>query len=140
MEALCARAEHCEWELRRKLQLWKIDPEDAEKIISSLRSRRFVDDARFARACVRDKFMFSCWGRRKITAALRAKHIPQTLIAEALTVIDETEYVKMAEKLLNQKLAHAGEDTYESRSKAFRAVCARGFEPDIVARLLHAPH
>lgn len=138
LETLCAKAEHCRWEMHRKLALWKISPSDAEKIIKRLEDGRFVDDARFARAFVRDKYMFAGWGRRKIEAQLRARRIAANLIAQAMEeAIDQIQYEEIAEALVRRKAAAmADADTFEGRTRLFRSVAARGFEPELVARLI----
>ncbi len=140
LETLCAKAEHCRWELRRKLTLWKIAPAAADDIMQRLVDNRFVDDARFARAFARDKFMFAGWGRRKIEAHLRARCIPQPLIAAALAEgIDPAQYEAAARALVERRAAAMPDaDTYQGRTRLFRAVAARGFEPELVARLIRA--
>lgn len=138
LEALCAKAEHCSWEVRRKLATWKIGADDAEKIVQRLVDHRFVDDGRFARAFARDKFMFSGWGRRKIEAQLRARRIPAALIAKAMDEgIDPAQYETAARALVKRRAAAmADADTYGGRTRLFRAVAARGFEPELVARII----
>ena len=139
LEELCARAEHCEWELFSKLRTWKIAPDEAERIVARLRASRFVDDARYARAFVRDKFRFMRWGRLKIQNALRVKRIHPSIIAECLAEIDPEEYEQTARELVQRKMAALPEElrgTYEGRTKVFRAVAARGFEPAIIAKTM----
>jgi len=89
---MCARSEHCEWELKEKLKRWMISSADAEEILMVLRKGRFYDDRRFASAYVRDKMLYNRWGRRKIVYGLMAKRIPRELIGEALDEIDEEMY------------------------------------------------
>ena len=84
LEELCARAEHSSGELRRKLYGWRISGTDADDIIESLRRRRFVDDERFARAFVRDKYRFNHWGRLRIRIELRAKGVDGDVIGLAI--------------------------------------------------------
>ena len=110
LEALCARSEQCEGEIRRKLRLWQIGEEDADTIVRSLRRRRFVDDSRYAGAFVRDKYRFARWGRRKIELALRQKRVDADIIAEALEEIDEDEvYGKSLRQLIVLKSRLLGE-------------------------------
>ena len=72
LENMCARSEHCEWELKEKLKRWMISSADAEEILMVLRKGRFYDDRRFASAYVRDKMLYNRWGRRKIVYGLMA--------------------------------------------------------------------
>ena len=88
LEDLCARSEQCSGEARKKLSGWGIAPTDAERIISSLVERRFIDDSRFCRAFVRDKLYFARWGRRKIQLSLAHKQISRGLDSLALLALD----------------------------------------------------
>ena len=137
LEALCARSEQCEGEIRRKLRLWQIGEEDADTIVRSLRRRRFVDDSRYAGAFVRDKYRFARWGRRKIELALRQKRVDADIIAEALEEIDEDEYTEVLRQLIVLKSRLLGSaDTYDARSRLFRFAVLRGFESTIVSKII----
>lgn len=136
-EELCARAERCEHELREKMRAWHIDPRDIEAIINSLTTRRFLDDSRFARAFVRDKYRFAHWGRRRIAMALRQKRIDSDVIDEALEEINQDEYTAVLRSLLKAKAAHMERPlSYEDRMKLLRFAVARGFETQLVSSLL----
>lgn len=137
LEELCARSEHSTGELRTKLRQWRIAPADAEEIIESLTARRFVDDSRFARAFVRDKYRFARWGRRKIAMALKQKRIDSDTIDEALEEINQEEYTAVLRTLLKAKAAHMDRPlSYDDRVKLFRFAVARGFETQLVSSLL----
>ena len=129
LETLCARAEQCESELRRKLATWQIAPDDADAIIISLRSRRFVDDSRYAAAFVRDKYRFARWGRRKIEMALRQKRIDPDVAAEAMTEIDDKEYLSILRHIITAKAKPMAKPlAYEDRMKLLRFAVGRGYE------------
>ena len=137
LEELCARAEHCEFELRQKLYRWMVSASDADTIINSLKHRRFLDDQRFTRAFVRDKIQYARWGKRKIALALAAKRIERDTVAEALDDIDQSDYENNLAELLKAK-ARTIDDakTYDGRTKLFRFAASRGFEPDLVAKYI----
>lgn len=136
-EELCARAERCEHELREKMRTWRIDSRDIDAIINSLTTRRFLDDSRFARAFVRDKYRFARWGRRKIAMALKQKRIDSDTIDEALEEINQEEYTAVLRTLLKAKAAHMDRPlSYDDRVKLFRFAVARGFETQLVSSLL----
>jgi len=136
-EELCARAERCEHELREKMRAWRIDSRDIEAIINSLTTRRFLDDSRFARAFVRDKYRFARWGRRKIAMALKQKRIDSDTIDEALEEINQEEYTAVLRTLLKAKAAHMDRPlSYDDRMKLLRFAVARGFETQLVSSLL----
>ena len=137
LETLCARSEHCEWELREKLRGWNVASSDVEGILASLAKHRFYDDERFARAYVRDKLVHNHWGRRKIALGLYAKRVDRDIIDDALDGIDAEEYEGILFAFLQSKVRSLKEgNTYEGRTKLYRAGIARGFEPVTVARLI----
>jgi len=139
LEAMCARAEHCRYELRQKLFRWMVAPYEAEKILDTLEKNRFLDDRRFAASFCRTKAVYSRWGRRKIMFALRAKRIPSDIITEAMTVVDEDEYRSEMIALLRSKAASIKEgNTFEGRTKIYRFGVQRGYEPELVAAALRA--
>ena len=136
-EELCARAERCEHELREKMRAWRIDSRDIEAIINSLTTRRFLDDSRFARAFVRDKYRFARLGRRKIAMALKQKRIDSDTIDEALEEINQEEYTAVLRTLLKAKAAHMDRPlSYDYRVKLFRFAVARGFETQLISSML----
>lgn len=138
LEALCASAERCTSELRMKLRRWQVPSADADRIIESLAKRRFVDDERFARVFVRDRYRHMRWGRMKIKAALYAKRIPGWLIEEALTEIDDTHYESALRVVLRAKATSLGEEarTYDGRTKMFRHAASRGYELSLIASII----
>lgn len=136
LEELCARAEHCTGEIRERLWKWGIASDIQEKIIDSLIDRRFVDDTRFARAFVNDKFRFARWGRRKIAYALAAKRIDREIIRDTLAEIDEETYLKNLSDLIQAKAKSVGCETYEQREKILRFIVGRGYEPSLASDLI----
>ena len=62
----CSTAEHCRAEINEKLQRWGIAYDTIARILDRLESEKFIDDERFCRAFVNDKFRFAKWGKMKI--------------------------------------------------------------------------
>ncbi len=137
LESLCAAGEHCRNELHEKLRKWGMSSEESERILESLEERRFFDDSRFASAFVRDKLLYNKWGRMKIMLALKAKRLDSRITHEALDEIDEDEYRRIARELLTTKARTIKEgNTYEGRTRLYRAGISRGFEPSLVADIV----
>ena len=138
LENLCARAEHCESELAEKLRRWGIGASESAEIISGLRKHHFVDNARFARAFVRDKYRFARWGRMKIRMALAAKRISKEIVDEALEEIDEDIYTENLRHIIAAKARSLGEETssYEGRTKIYRFAISRGYESSLISKIL----
>lgn len=140
MEAKCAVAEHCSYEIRTSLMRLGLSSADIAKVIAKLQSAGFVDDSRFARAFVRDKYRFSGWGRYKISMALRAKRIDSSLIEEALGEIDRREYVRTAFRAIASRLRTIPADTdmRKVREKLLRFGTSRGYEMALVLKIINS--
>lgn len=139
LEELCSRSEQCTDDVRRKLYRWQIEPDEADRIVDSLIDNRFVDDARFARAFVRDRYRFAGWGRRKIRAALAVKRIPSSTVSEAMDEIDGALYQRKAFAALQAKLHGLDRsDPRACREKLLRFGLSRGYETDLVIRIIES--
>lgn len=132
MAALCARAEHCESEIRDKLRRAGMGGADVERVIDYLVEHHFIDDARYARAFTSDRVRFSEYGRNKILMALIAKHIDSHLIAEALDTIDHDQYAEVLLKATRQRARALDLDDYDQRAKLYRRLVSRGYESPLV--------
>lgn len=134
MADLCARAEHCEQEVREKLRKMGLPETETEKIIDFLIEGRFIDNARYARAFANDKVRFAGWGRRKIRMALMLKRIPSADIAEALEQIDKKEYAEALARAAESKCRGLDLGEYADRTRLFRSLAQKGFENELVTK------
>ncbi len=127
--AFCASAEHCRQEVEEKLQKWEVDEEAIQRILTTLETEKYLDEDRYCRAFVRDKFRFSKWGKLKIKEALYVKGIPSSVAWHHLNEIDEDEYLAVLREVLDSKrLGIRAKDEYEFRAKLVRSAMSRGFE------------
>ena len=137
LAALCAQAEHCQWEMLEKMRRWGV-PDDAQvRVLERLVNERYVDDERFARAFVKDKVQYNKWGRRKVEQALWQKHIDQDIRQQVLDETDDEAYLSVLRPLLKQKRksTKAASD-YEQNQKLLRFALGRGFTFDIIRQCL----
>ena len=133
----CSIAEHCVSEVEKKLIAWKVDEADRETIIAQLIEDDFINEKRYANAFARDKFNFNKWGKIKISMALVAKGLDKELINDALDQIDEGEYEEMLATILqNKEKTIKYEYEYEKQGKLFRFAQGRGFESDVIDRVM----
>lgn len=140
LEDLCARSEQCTYDLRRKLAGWGLSASESERILRQLADNRFVDDSRFARAFVRDRYRFAGWGRQKITAGLYARHIDKDIIEEALNEIDVRRYAAVAFKAMVSKLRQLPEEMEQrdKRMRLMRFAVGRGYEMSLIIKILES--
>ena len=134
---LCARAEHCQYELIEKMRRWEMSDEAQARVMQRLVSERYVDDERYARAFVRDKIRYNKWGRRKVEQALWMKHIDDDIRSRALSEIDDEEYLSVLRPLLKQKRRSikAASD-YELNQTLVKFALGRGFTLDIIRQCI----
>lgn len=137
LAALCAQAEHCEQEMRDKLKRWELDTAAADRIIARLQKERYIDDARYARAFVKDKIRYNKWGRRKVEQVLWQKRIADDIRQQVLGEIDENEYLDVLRPLLKQKRRTTkAENDYALNQKLVRFALGRGFTFDLIRQCL----
>ena len=131
--AYCTLCERCINEVSAKLTAWGIPHDEQQKIIARLIEEKFIDEERYCRAFVNDKVKFNRWGRIKITAALREKHLPQEHIKEALENIDEESYLQALKETIDIKRRELkGKDDFATQQKIIRHAASRGYEPALI--------
>ena len=133
----CSISEHCVSEVEEKLNAWCIECDDKAKIIDRLIAEDFINEKRFCVFFVKDKFRFNKWGKIKISYALKQKGLSNDLISMALGTIDEGEYEEMLAAILKTKLVGLKyEYEYEKQGKLFRFAQSRGFESNVIEKVL----
>jgi len=138
LTALCAQAEHCQWEMTEKMRRWELDEEIQARIMQRLVKERYVDDERFAQAFVKDKVKYNKWGRRKIEQALWQKHIDEDIRQRVLDDVDDEEYLSVLRPLLKQKKKSIkANNDYELNGKLIKFAMGRGFTLDIIRQCIN---
>ena len=138
LAALCAQAEHCQWEMLEKMRRWELSDEAQARVMERLMKERYVDDERYAHAFVKDKVRYNKWGRRKVEQALWQKHIGDSVRQQVLDEVDDDEYISILRPLLQQKRrsTKAASD-YELNQKLIRFAVSRGFTMDIIKQCIN---
>ena len=137
LAALCARAEHCQWEMLEKMRRWEVPEEAQARVMQRLVKERYVDDERYAQAFVKDKIRYNKWGRRKVDQALWQKHIDEDIRKRVLDEVDDEEYLGVLRPLLKQKRKSTKANSdYELNQKLMRFALGRGFTFDIIRQCI----
>ena len=137
LAALCAQAEHCQWEMTEKMRRWELSDEAQARVMERLTRERYVDDERYARAFVNDKVRYNKWGRRKVEQALWAKHIDEGIRQRVLDEVTDEEYLRVLRPLLQQKRRTTkAPDEYTLNRKLVQFALSRGFTFDIIRQCL----
>ena len=130
--SLCSLSEHCTSQIEEKLRSWGVSDKDADEIVAHLVEEKYIDNFRFARAYCHDKFLYSHWGRIKISQMLRHLHLSDEEIKEGMTTILDESYQQTLEDVLRAKDRTLKDtDKYQRKGKLVRHLLSRGFEMDL---------
>ena len=130
---LCARAEKSQEDARRLMRGWGLAERDAEGVLAKLVRDRFIDDARYAGAFVREKLRLSGWGEYKIRTALQRKRIDRALIDAGLAEADRSGMDERLRRQLERKARTAKYTTqYELKTKLIRYGLSLGYDYETV--------
>ncbi|WP_163716323.1 regulatory protein RecX [Mangrovibacterium lignilyticum] len=133
LAALCSRAEKSPGAIQKKLFQWDLSEEEADPVMQRLFAEKYLDEERFARSYVRDKFRFNHWGKVKIAFQLKTEKIAASVIEMALDEIDEADYRETVRGLMSEKIRKTkAANQYDLKAKVFRFAQSRGFETDLV--------
>ncbi len=134
----CAYQERCSSEVLRKLSILGANESEQEFVLQILKEEGFVDDSRFAHAYAQGKYKNNQWGRTKIFLELNRRGIPSKLNQQAIDSIDEQDYLKVLQNLIEKKVQTLrSKDSANLKEKAAYYCTGKGFEPDIVWRLIN---
>ncbi len=134
--AYCAEQEKCIFDIKIKLVQWNIDKALHAKIIDTLVEENFINEQRYAESFARGKLKNNHWGKIKIAAELKTKHIPQQYIQHALDSIDKQVYENILKMLLQKKLKMGAGKSVEVKNKAAQYAISKGFESALVFSVL----
>jgi regulatory protein len=136
MMAYCSRSEHCVFDVMEKLSAAAVSEDDANEIVQELIRLGYIDELRYARAFVNDKFRFNKWGKIKIAHVLRQKKVASNVIQEALDTIDDEAYNQVLMQLIESKKKTTKATATQQRAAVMRFALSRGFEYETIMRLL----
>jgi regulatory protein len=133
----CAYQERSHAEVKEKLYSFKLRKSDVEEILSSLIEEDYLNESRFATQYASGKFRMKHWGRIKIKISLTQKQVSAYNIKSALAQIDEAEYLKTIERLAEKKGKELkGETAFVKRHKIIQYLLQKGFENNVICRVL----
>lgn len=137
--ALCSRSEYCIFDIKEKLRKKQLPQDEIDEIIEFLLKEKYIDETRYCRSFINDKYKYAKWGKIKIAYMLKSKKIPNDLIYNSMDEnIDEEVYLENLEKALTDKRKSVkGSDKYEIKSKLFRFASGRGYESDDISKILN---
>ena len=133
LQNYCSYQERCHQEVRRKLISMRMIPEAIDQIIVALLDHNFLNEERFAKAYVRGKFRIKKWGRRRLTLELKKKEIGIFNINQAISQINELDYLEVFNDLSESRLSFIKESNkLKKRKKLADYLLYRGWESHLV--------
>ena len=127
-----ARREHSRLELERKLAPHAENPEELSNVLDVLEQRGLLSARRMVEQVVHGRR--SKFGSQRIAHELREKGIDESLIAEALPRLKETE-LDAAREVWQKKFGVMPADAKE-RGRQVRFLMGRGFASDVIHKVL----
>lgn len=138
MAALCSRSEQCSTDIHKKIVAAGLSSDEADESIEKLKAEKFIDDERYVRSYVSDKFRFNKWGKVKIRHYLKMKGLPDEFIQKGLDGIDTEKYKETLIKTMKEKARKVKKkNTFEKMGQIIRFAQNRGFEPEMIHRYLN---
>lgn len=133
----CAYQERSHHEVKDKLFSYGLHSDEVDQILAKLITEGFVNEERFAKAYAGGKFRMKKWGRLKIENELNSLGLSQRCIANGMKEIVDEDYVKTLQQLLEKKNKLVTEtELFKKRNKLAQYAIGRGYEPDLVWRIL----
>ena len=133
----CSQAERCIFDIRKKIKPENFSGDAQKRMIDRLLREKFIDEKRYSRSFVHDKFNLNQWGRIKIAYELKLKGIHPDDYSEALETIDQDVYFAVLTDILTtKKRSIKGNSPQDVYQKLFRFAAARGFEPPLIVKIL----
>ena len=109
-----------------------------EQILQKLEQEKFIDDRRYIRAYITDKFRMNKWGRIKLRYYLKMKGLADSLIEEGLTGMDEKTYRDALIKTMKEKARMVkNKPKFEKLGQIIRFAQNRGYEPELIHRYMN---
>ncbi len=134
----CSRRELCRSEVESRLESWGVPQKDSIKIINLLTKENFINEERYARAFVKDKFNYNKWGKIKITAHLKSKKVSSEAIRNGLESIDNDLYLNTLKALMqSHRRTVKAKNQYDLKAKMLRFGLSRGFESNLLYDILN---
>jgi len=138
IKSYCAYQERSHQQVRYKLIELEVYGDDLEEMISVLIAENFLNEERYARSIARGKFKIKQWGRQKINYALKQEKVSAYCIRQAMTEIDEDEYLKTLDRLADKKLStlKSEKNKFIKMTKLRNYLMQKGYESEYIRDIL----
>jgi len=133
----CAYQERSHHEVKNRLFEYGLHSDDVDQLLTRLITEGFVNEERFAKAFAGGKFRVKKWGRIKIEKELNALGLSRNCINRGMKEILDDDYQKTLQQLLEKRNNLSTEtNVFKKRDKLAKYAIGRGYEPDLVWRIV----
>ena len=124
-------------EVRRHLEMRRVEPETIDATVASLAESGYLDDARYAQRFAEDRRSLDSWGADRIERKLVAVGVAPEHIEAALAAQGTEDELAAAVAVLERRLRVAPADDRE-RGKALGLLVRRGYALDLAHEAIRA--
>jgi len=136
MQLLCSSKEYCKFDIQQKLKSSNLSPDSIQRIMAQLEEQHYIDEDRYVRAFVNDKFWINRWGKMKIRYALQQKQLSEGKIENALNEITDDDYIQHFTSLAKAKWKSLKDNDERIRlQKLIRFLIGRGVEFEVAQKI-----
>lgn len=129
----CAYQERCHKDVKDKLLTMGMNPQTTDQIISTLISKNYVNETRFAQQFTSGKFSIKHWGKMRIKRELKIRGVSNYDIIKALAIIDPDAYINKLHVLSDKRWGQLkGHKPKVRKQKLFQYLAHRGWETDLI--------
>lgn len=134
----CAYQERCHQEVKEKLYDYGLKRIDADEIMAELVQENYLNEERFAIQFAGGKFRIKHWGRQKIKYELKLRQISDYCIKKALQSIDEDDYERTFNELVEDKISKlkTEKNIFIKKRKLQDHLKLKGYEQDLISAAL----
>lgn len=138
LQRFCVYRERSVQEVKEKLALLNVPYAQYQLYISLLEEQKFLNEQRFIKAFINDKFKINRWGKNKIKQALALHKISAHEAEEMFeSCIDEQKYQKNLQHIITRfKPKTKGLENYKAQQKILAHCYAKGYEPEFTRKIL----
>jgi regulatory protein len=100
-----------------------------DEIEEELKEQGFLDESRFAEAFCKGKLRNNRWGKRKLIFQLKALKIPEDIIENSISEIDNDEYKETIRALIARNRNKYGDPSHSTNKlKLMKFLYQKGFD------------
>jgi len=134
---ICSRQEKCKFDIKEKLYNLGLEKIYINEIVDLLEKEEFIDEERYCKFYVRDKYKLSKWGRKKIEFSLKQKQISAKNIEKALLEINQEVYEEIFnEEIIKKHKLLKIEDKSKQKTKLLNFAQSRGYEGELIFKVI----